>query len=245
VFHVTDQQGAKLSDQKVMNFIQQSLGAEKPPSSVGELQPSSQGRALAIDSSRLKHAGLELSGIDRPGLLHDLASEIADMGCSVLAAEVWTHNGRVAFVIYIAEASGAPVSDPVTHGTMKERLKAIDGPPGKGPEDSPRAKLVDTRVHSGRRMHQMMFADRDFDTASSWDAEEQGLAPLRPTVTVRNNTELGYSIVNVSCVDRPKLLFDTVCTLTDMQYVIHHATIDSDNGLAMQVRTPFPEDCPR
>lgn len=233
VFHITDQNGAKLTDPKIMNYIQQHLGAEKPATSVGELQPSAQGRALAIDTARLKHVGLELSGIDRPGLLHDLASDISAMGCSVLAAEVWTHNGRVAFVIYVAEASGAPVADPGMLSTMKERLKAIMVH-REGPEDSPRAKLVDTRIHSGRRMHQMMFADRDFDTAAEWDAEERCLAPLRPTVSVRNNTELGYSIVNVNCADRAKLLFDTVCTLTDMQYVIHHATINTDNGLAMQ-----------
>ena len=41
--------------------------------------------------------------------------------------------------------------------------------------------------------------------------------------------------MNVRCEDRPKLLFDTVCTLTDMQYVVFHGTIDSDGPKAIQV----------
>jgi hypothetical protein len=34
--------------------------------------------------------------------------------------------------------------------------------------------------------------------------------------------------------DRPKLLFDTVCALTDMQYVVFHATVGSQGPLAIQ-----------
>ncbi|XP_021980608.1 ACT domain-containing protein ACR6 isoform X1 [Helianthus annuus] len=36
------------------------------------------------------------------------------------------------------------------------------------------------------------------------------------------------------CPDRPKLLFDTVCTLTDMQYVVYHATIIAEGVEASQ-----------
>ncbi|QHO24737.1 hypothetical protein HN51_048257 [Arachis hypogaea] len=36
------------------------------------------------------------------------------------------------------------------------------------------------------------------------------------------------------CKDRPRLMFDTVCTLTDMQYVIFHASISSHEAYAFQ-----------
>jgi hypothetical protein len=51
-----------------------------------------------------------------------------------------------------------------------------------------------------------------------------------------------YWMVDIKCKDRPKLLFDTVCTLADCGYDVFHATIDSEDGFAHQevraVRTP-------
>ncbi len=44
----------------------------------------------------------------------------------------------------------------------------------------------------------------------------------------------GYWLVTIKCKDRTKLLFDTVCTLADMDYDVFHATIDSVKGDAMQ-----------
>jgi UTP:GlnB (protein PII) uridylyltransferase len=58
-------------------------------------------------------------------------------------------------------------------------------------------------------------------------------------ITVDDCHDKGYSVVNVECRDRPKLLFDTLCTLTDMEYVIFHATIDTDGHRAFQVRLQF------
>ena len=43
-----------------------------------------------------------------------------------------------------------------------------------------------------------------------------------------------YWLVTIKCKDRSKLLFDTVCTLADMDYDVYHATIDSVKGDAMQ-----------
>ncbi|EMS48041.1 [Protein-PII] uridylyltransferase [Triticum urartu] len=36
------------------------------------------------------------------------------------------------------------------------------------------------------------------------------------------------------CPDRPKLLYDVVCTLTDMDYLVFHGTIDTNAGQARQ-----------
>ena len=43
-----------------------------------------------------------------------------------------------------------------------------------------------------------------------------------------------YWLVTIKCKDRTKLLFDSVCTLADMDYDVFHATIDSVKGDAMQ-----------
>lgn len=80
----------------------------------------------------------------------------------------------------------------------------------------------------------MLFADRDY--------EYTGVTPdidyppsLRPKITIERCEEKGYSVVSVSCKDRAKLMFDIVCTLTDMQYVVFHAAISSDGPYASQV----------
>lgn len=56
----------------------------------------------------------------------------------------------------------------------------------------------------------------------------------RPVVKITLDARRGYWLVAITCKDRNKLLFDTVCTLADMDYEVFHATIDSRNGVAMQ-----------
>ena len=51
---------------------------------------------------------------------------------------------------------------------------------------------------------------------------------------ITTDARRGYWLVAITCKDRNKLLFDTVCTLADMQYDVFHATIDSHDGVAMQ-----------
>ena len=55
-----------------------------------------------------------------------------------------------------------------------------------------------------------------------------------PNVTISMCSDRNYWLVNIECKDRNKLLFDTVCTLADLDYDVFHATIDSVNGRAVQ-----------
>ena len=55
----------------------------------------------------------------------------------------------------------------------------------------------------------MMYADRDYDVSTSDSTTELA-------VTVDDCVDKVYSVVNLRCLDRPKLLFDIVCTLTEM-----------------------------
>jgi hypothetical protein len=50
----------------------------------------------------------------------------------------------------------------------------------------------------------------------------------RPEVSIAHYGHLNYWIVRVRCKDRPKLFFDTVCTLADLNYDVYHGAIDSD-----------------
>ncbi|CAN4077218.1 unnamed protein product [Withania somnifera] len=205
VFHVTDLDGNKLTDKSVISYIEESL------------------ETIHYASSKSYNGltALELTGTDRIGLLSEVFAVLSDLQCNVVEAKVWTHNGRIASVIYIKESrSGSPIEDSQKIDRIEARLKSVL----KGDNDVRSAKmLVSLAVtHTERRLHQMMFADRDYERKPVlWTSNDT------PIVSVSNCLEKGYSVVNIQCKDRTKLLFDVVCTLTDMQYVVFHATIDS------------------
>lgn len=164
---------------------------------------------------------LELTGTDRVGLLSEVYAVLANLQCDVVESKVWTHNGRIASLIYLKDYdSGCQIADSQKIDKIEALLRNVL----KGDNDIRSAKTsVSMAVtHTERRLHQMMFADRDYEREPILR-----LCTDSPGVTVQNWTERGYSVVNVQCKDRSKLLFDVVCTLTDMDYVVFHATINT------------------
>lgn len=180
----------------------------------------------------LENSTIELTGRDRPGLLSEVFAVLADLKCNVVAAEVWTHNSRMASVVYITdEANGLAIDDPDRLAQIKQLLLYVL----KGDRDRRSANTAVSvgSTHKERRLHQMMYADRDYDN-DIMDCMQRS-DRTKPLVTVENYADKGYTVVNLICPDRPKLLFDTVCTLTDMQYVVYHGTIIAEGPEAHQV----------
>lgn len=189
-------------------------------------------RSVGVQAAA-EHTTIELTGRDRPGLLSEVFAVLADLKCNVVAAEVWTHNSRMASVVYITDdATGVPIDDPDRLGKIKQLLLYVL----KGDRDKRSANTAVSvgSTHKERRLHQMMYADRDYDQE---DLVEHGSTSdqRKPLATVENCVDKGYTVVNLRCPDRPKLLFDTVCTLTDMQYVVYHATVIAEGPEASQV----------
>lgn len=223
VFHVTDQNGNKLSEDDVSERIQQSLGPRAR--SFRSLR-----RSVGVQAAP-EHTTIELTGRDRPGLLSEVFAVLSDLKCNVMGAEVWTHNSRMASVVYItSEATGLPIDDPNTLAKIKQLLLYVL----KGDRDKRSANTAVSvgSTHKERRLHQMMYADRDYDMNYAESGSASGRS--KPHVTVENCTDKGYTVVNLRCPDRPKLLFDAVCTLTDMQYVVYHATVIAESPEAHQ-----------
>lgn len=218
VFHVTDASGNKVTDPRTIALIEESISSshEFPRRQVG-LLPSAE------------HTAIELTGTDRPGLMSEISALLAEMRCNVVAAELWTHNARVACLIYVTEeATGGPIQDRGKLYRIKESLCNVL----KGDKDArgARTDFATSVTHTERRLHQLMFADRDYEREdgeeNDWDRNGK--------ITVEDCDEKGYSVVHIECRNRHKLVFDTVCTLTDMQYVVFHATIDTDGQRAYQ-----------
>ncbi|MCO5610388.1 hypothetical protein L7F22_064624 [Adiantum nelumboides] len=216
VFHVTDAMGNKVTTEETLSYIEKSIG-------IKHLYPKKVGV-----QSVAKHTVIELTGTDRPGLMSEISALLAEMQCNVVAAELWTHNMRVACVLYITDVvTNGPIESPERLIRIKESLcNVLKGDQGS---KSARTDFSTSVTHTERRLHQMMFADRDYE-----GEEDEQMWDLDGKITVENCDEKGYSVVNVECRNRPKLLFDTLCTLTDMEYVIFHATIDTDGHRAYQ-----------
>ncbi|XP_010257938.1 PREDICTED: ACT domain-containing protein ACR4 isoform X2 [Nelumbo nucifera] len=221
VFNVTDREGNKLKDECLLEYISKSLGADS------SYVPSMR-RSVGVEQST-NHTSIELTGTDRPGLLSEVCAVLTCLKCNVVNGEVWTHNTRAAAVMLVTdEETGAAITDPERLSKIKEMLCNVL----KGNNKTREAKTVVSLgvTHTERRLHQMMFADRDYERSDSDTLDEK----LRPNVTVVNWHDKDYSVVTIRCKDRPKLLFDTVCTLTDMQYVVFHANVDAEGAEAYQ-----------
>lgn len=177
---------------------------------------------------------IELTGTDRPGLLSEVCAVLADLQCNVVDAEIWTHNARAAAVVHVTDSStkGA-IKDPKQLSLIKELLCNVL----KGNNDFKAAKTTLSApgmMNRERRLHQIMFNDRDYERVGSAVGMVQDTS-LRPQVSV-SNIEKDYTVITLRTKDRPKLLFDIICTLTDMQYVVFHGTVLTGRMEAYQVK---------
>ncbi|XP_031403037.1 ACT domain-containing protein ACR4 isoform X2 [Punica granatum] len=256
VFNVTDQDGNKITDEEVLDYIHKVIPNHKiilpflfehfyvEPNTCTGLLIQSLGPESCFTSSmrsvgvtpKMDHTVIELTGSDRPGLLSEVSAVLTHLNCNVVGAEVWTHNTRAAAVMHVTDReTNAPITDLERLSRIKELLCHVL----KGSNSSRRAaKTVVSHkqtTHTARRLHQMMFADRDYERAPGYEmAEASEDEKQRPMVEVVNWYDKDYSVVTIRSKDRPKLLFDTVCTLTDMQYVVFHANINAEGPEAYQ-----------
>ncbi|KAJ8646063.1 hypothetical protein MRB53_007811 [Persea americana] len=222
VFKVTDHNGYKLKDEGIINYIKNSLETESC------FFPSMRSSIGVMPSK--EHTSIELTGTDRPGLLSEVCAVLTDLGCNVVKAEVWTHNARAAAVVHVTdECTGSAIEDPKQLTTIKELLCNVL----RGNNDPRTAKMMVSMgvTHTERRLHQMMFADRDYERVGIERTDDKS---SRPHVALFDCIEKDYTVVTMKSKDRPKLLFDTVCTLTDMQYVVFHGTVETGKMEAYQ-----------
>ncbi|KAE8672452.1 ACT domain-containing protein ACR3 [Hibiscus syriacus] len=218
VFNVVDNDGNKIRDKQVIDYIQRRI-----KTSAGFL-PSLRSSVGVMPSE--EHTSIELGGTDRPGLLSEVCAVLANLRCNVVNAEIWTHNARAAAVVHVTDDStGRAITDPKRLSTIKLLLCNIL----KGNADLKTEKTTLSApglMHRERRLHQIMLADRDYERVERAGVRAAAKeASSRPQVSLLN-IENDYTVITMRSKDRPKLLFDIVCTLTDMQYVVFHGMVN-------------------
>ncbi|XP_059293484.1 ACT domain-containing protein ACR1 [Lycium ferocissimum] len=239
VFHVTDQLGNKITDESLIHYIEQAICASRRGSR--EVQ-ACVGRNVRPRHVSMEHTAMEMTGTDRPGLMSEISAVLAELGCHVSGAVAWTHNNRAACIVYMEdELKHGPMLDSYRVAQIQAQLEnVVEAHHYEGERRSVRlAAPAASQTHTERRLHQLMAADRDYEQCCSCGYEDDVVQRQKKgrdstEVKIENCKEKGYSIVTVKSVDRPKLLFDTICTLTDLQYVVFHASITSFESIAIQ-----------
>ncbi|KAJ4800934.1 hypothetical protein LUZ62_052180 [Rhynchospora pubera] len=221
VFSVTDLDGKKLGNQVDIDKVE------------GYICKSLCGYSSNVPSKRrsTEYTVIELTGDDRPGLLSDMSAVLSDLNCNLVNVVLWTRNTRAAAVIHLVDQStNSPITDVDKIRKIKIRLNCIL----KQRNISAGVKII---VSVGciknieRRLHKLMYDEGYFEIDSQ---DVSGGDTMGPTIMIKNWNDKDYSVVTVRCNDRPKLLFDTVCALTDMMYVIFHGNIAIEGPEAYQ-----------
>ncbi|PRQ48244.1 putative [Protein-PII] uridylyltransferase [Rosa chinensis] len=234
VFHVTDQLGNKITDESIILYIQQALCAKR-----GVIAKEARlclGKEVAPGANDL---ALEMTTKDRPGLMSEISAVLVELGCNITAAVAWTHSTRAASIFYVEDGlDGGPITDPIRLANVQEQLEnVIEAHHEEGEKRSVRLTTPAVgRTHTERRLHQLMYGDDDYEMCRGCDGGDKGHKKGcdRTHVSIESCKEKGYWIVNVRSKDRPKLLFDTVCALTDLEYVVFHALVSSGGTMADQ-----------
>jgi len=123
--------------ERIFDLIERSLtGKEKLPAKVEQRIRKKAGpkpfrlatEVLLHNSWSDRHTVLEISGLDRPGLLYDLTRAISDLNLNIASAHVATFGERVVDVFYVTDLIGHKVSSGTRESRIKKRLTAaFDG----------------------------------------------------------------------------------------------------------------------
>ncbi len=72
-----------------------------------------------------RHTVVEVSGLDRPGLLYDLTTALGKLNLNIASAHVATFGERAADVFYVTDLTGTKVSHPTRQASIRRGLMSV------------------------------------------------------------------------------------------------------------------------
>jgi [protein-PII] uridylyltransferase len=73
---------------------------------------------------------VEVTGLDRPGLLYELTTTLSKLNLNIASAHVATFGERVVDVFYVTDLLGAKITTPTRQTAIKRPLLALFTLPG-------------------------------------------------------------------------------------------------------------------
>jgi len=75
-----------------------------------------------------RYTVIEVSGLDRPGLLYQLTTAISKLNLNIASAHVATFGERVVDVFYVTDLFGAKITSATRQATIKRALITLLSP---------------------------------------------------------------------------------------------------------------------
>jgi [protein-PII] uridylyltransferase len=72
-----------------------------------------------------RYTVVEVSGLDRPGLLYELTTTLSKLNLNIASAHVATFGERAVDVFYVTDLLGAKISSPTRNAAIKRALIAM------------------------------------------------------------------------------------------------------------------------
>jgi [protein-PII] uridylyltransferase len=79
-----------------------------------------------------RYTVVEVTGLDRPGLLYELTTTLSKLNLNIASAHVATFGERVVDVFYVTDLLGAQITAPTRQAAIKRPLLALFTPPDVG-----------------------------------------------------------------------------------------------------------------
>ena len=87
---------------------------------------------VVIDNSLSnRYSVIEVSGLDRPGLLYELTRAISGLNLNIGSAHILTFGEKAVDVFYVTDLTGAKITNPARQAAIKRHLLGIFGIPGR------------------------------------------------------------------------------------------------------------------
>ena len=119
---------------RIGDLIEKALRGEiKLPDVVAKRAPA-KGRlkAFAIEAEvtvnnqwSARYTVVEVTGLDRPGLLYELTTTLSKLNLNIASAHVATFGERVVDVFYVTDLTGAQITAPTRQAAIKRPLLAL------------------------------------------------------------------------------------------------------------------------
>src|SRR5262249_50029312 len=125
---------------RIATGIEQALsGAVRLPEVVAKRAAKPRLRAFAIEPEVLinnqwsnRYTVVEVSGLDRPGLLYELTTMLSKLNLNITSAHVATFGERVVDVFYVTDLLGAQIVTPTRQAAIKRALIQLLAGTGEG-----------------------------------------------------------------------------------------------------------------
>jgi [protein-PII] uridylyltransferase len=79
-----------------------------------------------------RYTVVEVTGLDRPGLLYELTTSLSKLNLNIASAHVATFGERVVDVFYVTDLTGAQITAPIRQTAIKRPLLALFTPQAEG-----------------------------------------------------------------------------------------------------------------